>query len=113
MAHSGFTGPTSTCCRPCTRLPALCSSRFTYPIPDQTSLTIVVLGLSTRTDDLADFVFLFIASAVTAILISAPVPALNSLIDFDVFDPHRHAFVALREGAMGHFDLDQGQGLTL
>lgn len=85
----------------------------TYTV--QVTFTIIVLGVAKRTDDLADFVLLFMVSVVAAILISAPFPASNPLIHFGVYrtpaDSPWSQFYALREGAMRVFDLDIEQGL--
>ncbi|WP_051975365.1 phosphatase PAP2 family protein [Cupriavidus necator] len=82
---------------------------YTY----QVVFTIIVLGITKRTDDLADFVLLFMAAAVTVILISAPFPASNPMIHFGFSEPESpwSQFYALREGEMTVFDLDRGQGL--
>lgn len=84
---------------------------YTY----QVVFTIIVLGVTRRTDDLADFVLLFMAAAVTVILISAPFPASNPMIHFGFSGAPQESpwsqFYALRAGEMTVFDLDAGQGL--
>lgn len=83
--------------------------------PSQVVLTIVVLGVAKRIDDLAEFVILFMASVVTVILVSTPFPATNPMIHFGIYGPHQESpwlhFYSLREGGMRIFDLSNGEGL--
>jgi membrane-associated phospholipid phosphatase len=81
----------------------------------QVVLAIVMLALTKRADDLADFVLLFMASVVAAILISAPFPASNPMIHFGFYGPSQDSpwsqFYALREGATRVINLSKEQGL--
>jgi membrane-associated phospholipid phosphatase len=85
---------------------------YTY----QVLLTIFFLGIAGRADDLSDFIVLFMASVVTAILISAPFPASNPIMHFGFGlapqESQWSQFYALRNGAMSVFDVSKGQGLV-
>lgn len=81
----------------------------------QVAITAVVLGGTGRTDDLADFMLLFMLIAIFTILVSGLIPASNPLIHFGFIGPHDASpwskFYPLREGSMTVISLDNGQGL--
>jgi membrane-associated phospholipid phosphatase len=84
---------------------------YTY----QLVATVIVLGVARRSDDMADFVLLFMASVVVTIVISTPFPATNPFIHFGIGGPSQAVqwsqFDVLRNGTMKVFDLSKGQGL--
>lgn len=75
----------------------------------------VLLACARRMDDLADYLLLFCATVVLAILISAPLPASNPHIYFGqvgAYDASEWSqFAALRDGAQRVIDLNDNQGL--
>ncbi|WP_186307824.1 phosphatase PAP2 family protein [Paraburkholderia sp. BCC1884] len=75
-----------------------------------------VLGLSGQNDELSDFVFLVMVSALLVLVLSTPFPATAAFVHFNVADPNLLAtvsdFATLRDGTQRTFDLASVQGLV-
>ncbi|WP_323120817.1 phosphatase PAP2 family protein [Burkholderia alba] len=76
----------------------------------------VLLGVTGRRAALREFVWLFMASCLLAVAISAPFPAASAFVHFGVTDPNTadtvSDFALLRHGGLRVFDLAALQGLV-
>jgi hypothetical protein len=75
-----------------------------------------ILGLSGRREDLSDFFFLLMLSAILLLIASTPFPATSAFVHFKVSDLNAVStvsdFAILRDGTMRLFDLRDIQGLV-
>lgn len=75
-----------------------------------------ILGLTGQKEELSDFVFLLMSSALLVLVISTPFPATSAFVHFNVADPNLLAmvsdFTTLRDGTLRTFDLASIQGLV-
>ncbi|WP_144108162.1 phosphatase PAP2 family protein [Paraburkholderia sp. BCC1886] len=75
-----------------------------------------ILGLFGRSEDISEFLSLFMVSSVLLLVVSAPFPAASAFVHFHVTAPNTVStvsdFAILRDGSMRVFDLTGMQGLV-
>ncbi|WP_321882087.1 phosphatase PAP2 family protein [Paraburkholderia bannensis] len=81
----------------------------------QIIFTLVILSITNRNLDLAEFIFLFSLVTITSIAISAFFPASNPYFHYRIADPYGTTpwsqFYPLRDGTLRSVDLSFNQGL--